>query len=323
MIRLAIIIINYQTFDFIRDCLCSLDGQLQPNDRVIIVDNASGDDSAAGIRNFICQQDWVDWAVVVESPVNGGFSAGNNIGIQEIEAQYYLLLNSDTIVRPKAIEYLLHAADMNSDAGLFAPRLEWLDSKPQNSCFRMKTPMHEFFAAARTGIIERMLGYKGIAYSASEEPVKPTWVSFACVLIRRDVFDAIGLLDEGFFMYYDDLDFCLRARRAGFQILYWPQSRVVHMRGGSSPVKQLTAERKRPPKYWYASRTRYYAKFYGIFGLFAANFGWYGGRILSLFRELSGTKDPHICHNQWADIWTNVHSPLKSPDLQKINWKDD
>jgi len=131
------------------------------------------------------------------------------------------------------------------------------------------------------------------------------------VLIRREVFDRIGLLDEGYFMYFDDMDFCRRAWQAGFTTLYWPRARVVHLRGGSGPVKQLTAERRRPPRYWYASRSRYYAKFYGRTGLWLANFCWYAGRVISLVREAFRLKQPHTYERQWLDIWTNALNPLR------------
>ena len=107
------------------------------------------------------------------------------------------------------------------------------------------------------------MGYPSNTLPISDQPQGTPWISFACVMVRRQVIDQIGLLDDGYFMYVEDTDYCRRARAAGWEIWYWPASRVVHLRGGSSPVKSLTAKRGRRPRYYYASRSRYLAKFYG------------------------------------------------------------
>jgi GT2 family glycosyltransferase len=303
-----------------RDCLESIDGQIDTGrDRVVIVDNASGDGSDGAIERLITERGWTEWVRLERSPINGGFSAGNNYGLRRIDAEYYLLLNSDTIVRPGAIDQLLDAAESNPETGLVSPRLEWQDEQPQESCFRHRSPAYEFFIAARTGIVDRLFGHKGGTYQVSDQPMQPDWTSFACVLVKREVFDRVGLLDEGYFMYFDDMDFCRRAWDAGMATLYWPAARIVHLRGGSGPVKELSNDQKRLPRYWYASRNRYYAKFYGRPGLWLANLFWYVGRIISLAREITGLKQPHTCTRQWLDIWTNALHPLRLPVLPESN----
>jgi GT2 family glycosyltransferase len=317
--RIAIIIINYRTPQFTCQCLRSLFGQVNPErDCVVIVDNASGDGSDHIIEKYIRDRGWNDWIRLKRSPINGGFSAGNNIGIQTVDAEYYLLLNSDTIVRAEAIDRLIEAASAHPKVGLISPRLEWPDAEPQESCFRHWSPTNEFFTAARTGILDRLFAHQSSIYPVSDHPIQPDWVSFACVLIRRKVFDRVGLLDECYFMYFDDMDFCRRAWNAGITTLHWPDAHVVHLRGGSGPVKKLAAERKRPPRYWYASRNRYYAKFYGRFGLWLANCCWYGGRLISLAREAVGLKQPHTCNQQWIDIWTNALNPLRKANRTEL-----
>jgi len=135
------------------------------------------------------------------------------------------------------------------------------------------------------------------------------------VLVRRAVIDQIGLMDEGYFMYFDDIDYCRRARDAGWKILHWPQARVVHLRGGSGDVKSDVAARRRPRAYLYASRSRYFAKFYGYLGLWLANLMWLAGRIISLVREAAGTKQRHTCDYTAQDIRMNWRSPMKMPTL--------
>ena len=247
------------------------------------------------------------------------FSAGNNLGIKAVIADAYLLLNSDTIVRPGAIKSLLEAMQAHPEAGLISPRLEWPDGTPQISCFRYHSPVSELIASAATGPITKLLKNYDVPIPVSDTPIEPHWTSFACVLIRREVIEQIGLMDEGYFMYFDDVDYCRRARNAGWKILHWPQARVVHLRGGSGSVKADLAARKRPKSYLYASRSRYFTKFYGPFGLLLANLFWLAGRTISLGRELVGNKQPHTCEFATQDIWMNWYKPMEPSPLPERN----
>ena len=309
--KLNIVIVNYRTPQLVINCLCSLENEIQiGQDIVVVVDNASGDDSIKQIERAIAENQW-DFVRVVPSSINGGFSAGNNLGIKAVRADAYLLLNSDTIVRSGAIASLLQAMATNPEAGLISPRLEWLDGTPQISCFRYLSPVSELIKAARTGLITKLLDKYDVPLPVSDKPIKPQWTSFACVLVRHEVVEQIGLMDEGYFMYFDDVDYCRKAMNAGWQILHWPQARVVHLRGGSSSVKAELAARKRPKSYYYASRTRYFTTFYGSVGLAIANTFWLAGRSISFARELIRSKQPHTCEREAQDIWQNWRNPMK------------
>ncbi len=318
--RLAIVILNYKTPHLVVDCLASLDSEMDPvQAQVVVVDNNSGDGSVATIEAAIDQNQWGSWAKVVPSPVNGGFSAGNNVGIRAIDAENYLLLNSDTIVRPGALGSLLNALEEYPDAGLISPRLEWPDETPQISCFRYRSPLGELINAAATGPVTKLLKPFDVPIPVSDKPIEPEWTSFACVLIRKAVIEEVGLMDEGYFMYFDDIDYCRQARQLGWQILHWPEARVVHLRGGSSPVKSAIQERKRPRRYLYESRSRYFAKYYGgSFGVAVANLSWYVGRSISLIRELAG-RPPHTCQQEAQDIWIRWLDPMSPPQLPQSN----
>lgn len=310
--QLGIVIVNYKTPALVIDCLTSLEPEVQMGqDRVVVVDNASGDRSVEQIEAAIAQHHWNEWAQVLPSTANGGFSAGNNLGIKALDADAYLLLNSDTLVRPGALDTLKKVLQERPDAGIIGPRLEWPDGTPQISCFRHRSPLSETIASAATGPVTKLLKSFDVPLPVSESSMEPDWLSFACALIRREVVDRIGLMDEGYFMYREDNDYCRRAQEAGWKILYWPQARVVHLRGGSGPVKAAISNRKRPPQYFYASRSRYFAKFYGKTGLWAANLLWIAGRSLSLAREWVGNKSPHTCDREAIDIWTNWREPMK------------
>lgn len=310
--QLAIVILNYKTPQLVVDCLQSLQSEVEgTGHRVIVVDNCSNDGSVEGIQTAIATHHWSPWAEVLPSPVNGGFSAGNNVGIKAIDAEAYLLLNSDTIVRPGAIATLLTTLAEHPAAGLVSPRLEWPDATPQISCFHYHSPISELIDAAGTGPITTLLQPWNVPVPVSEQPIEPDWTSFACVLIRKAVIEQIGLMDEGYFMYYDDVDYCRRARDLGWTVLHNPAARVVHLRGGSGSVKSDLAQRKRPRPYLYASRARYFSKFYGMPGLWVANIMWLLGRGIAGVREVLGNKQPHTCQKAEQDIWMNWTNPLK------------
>lgn len=313
-VQLAIIVINYKTPNLVLDCMESLAPELAGvNAKVIIIDNNSGDDSCILIQNWI-NSNVVDGSVILlSSETNSGFSAGNNLGIRNVFADYYLLLNSDTLVHKGAIKYLLEYAEKDSSAGLISPRLEWKDAKPQESCFKFHSPLSELISSATTGFITRLLKSFVVAQSVRNKNDYYDWTSFACVLIKSQVFEDVGLLDDGYFMYYEDVNFCYRAKQAGWKILNIPSSHVVHLRGGSSPVKSQAKLRKRLPRYFFESRTRYFYQIYGRVGLLLANVLWMLGWTIALVRLLiTPSFQPNISAHQWRDIWTNFWHPLKS-----------
>jgi GT2 family glycosyltransferase len=258
---------------------------------------------------------WTTWVSLIRSPVNYGFAGGNNLALQAVHAERYLMLNSDAFVRPGAIAELMRALDQRPDVGLVGPRIEWPDGTPQNTCYRIRTPLTELLAAARSSPLTRLFSNHEGTYPIPMNAMEPGWTSFACVLVRREVFEQVGLLDPGYFMYFDDLDYCRRARSAGWRILHWPTARVVHLRGQSGPLKQLAESLKRRPAYFYASRNRYYAKFYGRLGLWMTNLLWEFGRFIAWGREMVGNKDPHICQKEVLDVWINWLDPMAMPKL--------
>ena len=198
-VQLAAVVINYKTPDLVLQCVSSLLSQLdRENSQIVVVDNCSHDGSVTTIANWIAGHGEKNVVRLIESETNVGFSGGNNLGIRAIDADYYLLLNSDTIVRPDAIAKLYATAESNRQAGIISPRLEWPDGTPQESCFRYLSPMSEFIGAARTGPITAILKRFEIPLPLSDTIVKPHWTSFACVLLRGKMLDKIGLLDDGF-----------------------------------------------------------------------------------------------------------------------------
>lgn len=309
-VDLAVVLVNYRTPEMTVSCIESVLADLHGvHGRVVVVDNHSDDGSADKIAAWLAQRGPTP-VDLIRSERNTGFAGGNNLGVRSVCARYYLLLNSDAQLRKGCLATLLSAARADPAVGLVGPRLEGADATPQQSCFRFHTPVAEFLAAARTGPLDRLLARYVVALPVQPAPLYVEWLSFACVLVRNEVFRGIGLLDDGYFMYFEDQEFCFRAARAGWKVLHTPHARVVHLRGGSSPVKRLSAERKRLPRYFYEARTRFFYQLYGRSGLTAANLLWWTGRCISKVRQIAGSAGHGGIADQWKDLWINWKSPL-------------
>lgn len=313
MLTLAVVIINYKTPELVKAVLESLKTEIDKNSmQVIVVDNGSKDNSLSFLNAWIEKNHATSWVKLIDVGHNTGFSGGNNLGILAVKAKNYLLLNSDTIVRPGAIRILLETANKHPDAGLISPRLESDSGKAQKSCFRFHTPISEFISSASTSIISNLFRKYVVAQPVKDEPDYYQWTSFACILLKAEMIERIGLLDEEFFMYFEDVEFSYRAVNAGWKVLNNPKAHVVHLRGGSSPVKSQTKLRKRLPQYFYESRTRYFYLLYGYSGLFLANILWSLGATISFIRSLLSNKyKSKIVAKQWQDNWMNFFNPTK------------
>ena len=313
---LLVSIINYRTAELTQACVASVLEDLAASPgitaRIAVVDNASGDGSVEALRDWIAGLRTDVPVTLIASARNTGFSGGHNIGLRSARARMALVLNSDAVLRPGCCAALLAAMEAQPQAGLFAPRIEHEDGEQQINCFRMHTPASEFDRGAATGPVSRLLRRWRVAM---EMPPKGEigWASFACIGLRGTMLDQVGAMDEGYFLYFEDTEYGLRARRAGWGIAYVPEARMVHYRGGSAPVKSLAKARKRLPAYYYASRTRLLYQAHGRAGLLAANLGWHLGRGISQLRRLTGrAPQPGVAHEA-HDIWINALRPL-GPD---------
>jgi N-acetylglucosaminyl-diphospho-decaprenol L-rhamnosyltransferase len=310
--RVAGIVLNYCTADLALQAAASAQADLDPSqDVVVIVDNRSPDGSADRIEAALNERSWPN-VRLVRSPSNGGFAAGNNVGIRSVDAEAYLLLNSDTIMRPGATGALWDAAQSDEAIGVASPLLCWEDGEPQISCFRPLSPMSELIRGAQTSVVTKLLSNWDVPLGVQTRRVDVDWTSFAAVLIKRRVFETVGLLDEGFFMYFEDTDYCRLVREAGFRIVNEPAARVVHLRGKSSPVKEATRLKKRRPPYYYAARTRYFRRAFGPAGPWMANGLWTVGLAVAASRTLLQGKESPLVQGEFFDNWRGI---LGSDDI--------
>ncbi len=229
MTVLSIVIVSYNTRVDLERCLESLRQHppAVPHD-VVVVDNASTDGSADMAERFAGVR-------VIRHDRNAGFAVANNIGIRATGGELVLLLNSDTIAPPGAIDRLVTRLQRSPDVAVVGPRLVNGSGQAELSFGPMISPFGEWRQGRLVrGLAEndREIVARVEAMTRQERPVD--WVSGACLLVRRADAEAVGLLDERFFMYTEDVDFCASIRARGRQVLFAPDTEVIHLRGRSA-----------------------------------------------------------------------------------------
>jgi N-acetylglucosaminyl-diphospho-decaprenol L-rhamnosyltransferase len=236
VIELSIVIVSYNTRADLERCLASL-AAVPPRARaeIIVVDNQSSDGSAELARRF---QD----VRVIDAGANLGFACASNLGIRASRGAAILLLNSDTIVPPLALDHLLEELDRPPLAAVVGPRLVDATGRAELSFGRMVGPIAE----VRQKILVRghAVGLPILSpyvERLTRRPTTPDWVSGACLLARRSAGDAVGWLDERYFMYLEDVDFCAAIRARGGIVRFAPAVEVVHARGRSAAAAPRTA----------------------------------------------------------------------------------
>ena len=219
MPRLSIIIVAYNARADLERCLDTLVRDKPAVDHeIIVVDNASSDGTVDAVRTR--------WAGVrlIEVGDNVGFARANNVGFRQSFGELVLLLNGDTLVPRGAIDTLVAQMDARPDVAVVGPRLVDAQGRAELSFGRMISPINELRQKLRArGNVERL--------TMREHEVD--WVSGACLLVRRADAEAVGLMDERFFLYTEDVDFCAAIRAHGKRVLFTPAAQVVHLRGRS------------------------------------------------------------------------------------------
>ena len=216
----SIIIVSFNARADLERCLESLRASppVAPHE-ILVVDNASTDGSVDAVRRRMD-------VTLIEGGANLGFARANNIGIRASRGTNILLLNSDTVVPPGAIDRLLAELDRHPDVAVVGPRLVDGAGHAELSFGRMIGPLNE--------LRQKRLARRGTVEALTRQRQRPDWVSGACLLVRRTDAEAVGGLDERFFMYTEDVDFCAAIRARGRAILFAPGIQVVHLRGRSA-----------------------------------------------------------------------------------------
>lgn len=266
------VLLNYKTADMtlraaeaVRAAMDGIRGE------IIIVDNDSQDGSFEAISAHVTKQGWDEDARVrvIQSGHNGGFGAGNNVGIRAglsdgTRPDYCYIVNSDAFPAPDAIRILLNHLETTPQAGFAGSYIYGDDGEPHLTSFRFPTIASEFEGAINFGPVTKLLGHKAVPIPIPTETQPVDWLAGASLMMRDSVLSEIGLFDETFFLYFEETDLCRRAALAGYRTDYVRSSEVMHIGSASTGMKTW----KRVPGYWYDSRLHYFVKNHGA--LYAA-----------------------------------------------------
>jgi len=263
MSELAIIIVSWNVRDLLRRCLESVYRSAEALARepeVIVVDNASSDGSVEMVREAFPQ------VRLIANRENVGFTAANNQGIRALclpsGPRFFLFLNPDTEVAPDALPSMLDYMAQHPEVGVLGPMLLNPDGTVQSSRRRFPTLATAFMESTviqwRLWKDNPVLRRYYVLDRSDDEPQEVDWVTGACFMVRREAIEDVGLMDEGFFMYSEELDWCRRMREKGWKVIYLPQARVVHYGAQSSeqvkPFQHIQFQR---------SKIRYFRKYHG------------------------------------------------------------
>jgi hypothetical protein len=266
-VDVSIIIVSWNVRDLLRRCLLSVNSeQLAVNSKqstvhssllteILIVDNASADGTVAMLRaEFPAVR-------VIANSENVGFTRGNNQALAAAQGRYLFLLNPDTELRAGALQTLFDYAKAHPRVGIIGPRLFYGDGAPQSSRRRFPTLATAFLESTKLQQWfprHRVLTHYYMDDTSDDATQEVDWINGAAMFVRREVYEQIGGFDERFFMYSEELDWCYRAKQAGWQIVYLPTAQVVHYEGKSS--EQVVAARD---IHFHSSKIRFFRKYRG------------------------------------------------------------
>lgn len=237
----SIVVLNYNTRDDLRRCVRALldERSATPaiDSEIIVVDNASSDGSAEMIAAEFPS------VGLIRAPHNGGFAYGNNLALQRAQGDAILLLNPDALLPAGGLDRMLRVLQAHPEAAIIGPKLLRSDGSIHLACRRsFPTPSIAFYRLSGLSRLfpkSKRFGRYNLTYVDPNLPIEVDSVCGACMLVRRRVINHIGLLDERFFMYGEDLDWCLRARQAGWSVRYEPSVVVQHLHGAASRKRAL------------------------------------------------------------------------------------
>ncbi|MGA2071877.1 MAG: glycosyltransferase family 2 protein [Terriglobia bacterium] len=260
---ISVVIVAWNAKHYLELCLESLEkAPPRRSMETLVVDNASTDGTSEMVEARF------PWVKLIKSPENLGFAKGNNLAIRQCQGRYIALVNPDVIVFPGCLDALSDFLDQNPKVGNVGPRVFEPDMSMQSTCRRFPTLWNNFCSASGLAA-----GFKKSRFFAGEHmfyfPHDRTLavdVLVGCFsMIRREAFESVGLLDEGLFMYGDDVDWCRRAWKAGWEVVFYPGARAIHDRGKITapyPVRFAVAQQRSILYYW----SKYHSAF-GVLGI--------------------------------------------------------
>jgi len=262
-VDISVVIVGWNAKRYLELCLDSLE-EAPPRRslEVFVVDNASTDGSAEMIEAKY------PWVKLIKSSENLGFSRGNNVAIRQCQGRYIALVNPDVIVFPGCLDALADFLDQNPKVGNVGPRVFNPDMSMQSTCRRFPSLWNNFCTASRLETVFKNSPFfagEHMFYFPHDRTLAVDVIVGCFSFIRREAFDQVGLLDEGLFMYGDDVDWCRRARKAGWEMVFYPGAQAIHDRGkttASYPVRFAVAQQRSILHYW-----KKHHGFWGVLGI--------------------------------------------------------
>lgn len=274
---LSIVIISFNTRELTRKCIRSIEEHASGiSHEVFVVDNASSDGSA----NMVAEA--FPWVHLIRLDENRGFAGGNIPGMLKAKGDYILLLNSDAFISENVLADTIGYMNANRNAGILGCKLIGEDGSMQPSARMLPCALSKILHV--TGLAgkfpkSRFFGQVDLTWWNHSEPRKVGWVVGAFFLIRRKTMEAIGVLDDRYFLYFEEIDYCLAAQKSGWDVVFYPYAEVVHI-GGQSAAKsgeRLSTRGMQLLVIRLKSEYRYYRKFYGrmmVLLIAAIEFSW-------------------------------------------------
>jgi len=312
---ISIIIVNYKSSQYLRSCIESIfASELNVEYEIIIVDNNSLDEGLIDIKN---KYPTVKFIYLLE---NKGFARGNNVGIKNAQGRVVLLLNPDTIVEKNTIQDLFDKLMENEKIGIVGPKIYYGDGSLQTKFLAKKIPkiyyffLEIFYLDKLFSFSELMNSYYGTNFDFNKEQYLDQ-VCGACLMIKREVINRIGPMDEHFFLYFEETDWCFRAIQSGYKVVYVPFASIIHHEGKSSSIMM-----KKSVEAYYKSELFFFRKHYGVFKtvlLYFTNLFGFTFRLLAIPIYLIKDKNFYKISRQcWALLFhlngKNLFKALKN-----------
>jgi len=269
-VDVSIVIVSYNTCRILDECIASIKEQTACVYEIIVVDNASGDDSRRMLRDKYPE------VTLIENSDNVGFARANNQGFASARGRYFFMLNSDTVILDGAIDKLVEYCEKNPEVGICGPRNVGRDGERQNNCDHFPDFWNTFCYYTGLGDIfseSSIFNRCWMRYWDYGEVRDVERMSGCSLLIRSELYRELNGLDESYFMYFEETDFCYRVHKKGMRITYLPEATIVHYGGESS--KQINKEvviHRTVWSYYYASQYHYFRKNYGLPSMLAIRF---------------------------------------------------
>ena len=293
---LATVIVNFRTAALTAQVVEALLSEIQEIDgQVVVVDNDSGDGSFEHLAETARARGWDERVAVIRSDRNGGFGYGINVGVRHALSsprppRFVYVLNPDAFPQRDAVRALVDTFEADPRIGIAGSHIHAAEGDERVGAFRFPTLFSEFESTINFGPVSRLLRRWMISDELPTQTCEVDWVSGTSFMVRREVFESIGLFDDGFFLYFEEIDFCKRSKGSGFKNVFVPRSAIRHI---GSVSTQMHKNDRPMPEYWFASRRRYFTKHHGAAYTALCDALWIAGSSLArVKRQIQGEKDP-------------------------------